>query len=229
MESLKKPWPYIIAIVILAAMLLHTCNRNTHIKESRESEKEFLSDTIQYYKNEIGAEVSEKKALKGDKKSLQILLSKQIDSTRQLKQLVKNFRRVDAAGNITSETTIDSIYIPYPESVPVQFRKEWLKEDHYFSISGISTQNGTTIDKIQLPNTLSFAIGKRKTGLFSSEYSIEAVNSNPYIKTTGLDSYTFKVPQKRFGLGLYAGFGILENFTIVPQVGIGLNYFLLRF
>jgi len=229
MESLKKTWIYIIAILVLAAMLMHTCNRNKQIRQSRESEKEYLNDSIQYYKNEFGAEVSERKALQGDKQTLQVLLSKQIDSTRQLKNLVNNFRRVDAVGNITSEITIDNFYIPYSEPVPFQFTKEWLKQDQYFFISGTSTQDGTTIESINLPNTLSFAIGEKKTGWFKSEYRIEAVNSNPYIKTTGLDSYTLNVPQKRFSVGPYIGFGISQDFSLIPQIGIGVSYSIFKF
>src|SRR5690606_23680521 len=115
---------------------------------------------------------------------------------------------VDAAGNVTTITKIDSIPIPYEVPIPCKFHREWEKIDPFYSISGTSDQNGITIESLEVPNTLSFAIGKKKKGWFDSEYVIETVNSNPNITTIGLDSYSLKVPKKRFGVSLFAGYGL---------------------
>ena len=226
---MKKNIIYIGIIVVLTFVIFRQCNSATEKLQSQESATEFLNDTIAYYQNEIGQQVAEKKAIQGDNDALEILLSKQIDSTGQLKALVNKFRKAQAAGNITQATRIDTVEIPYEVPVPVDFTRDFGANTEYYSITGTSNQNGVTLTGIEIPNTLSFAIGKKRTGIFKSEYRIEVVNSNPYVQTTGLDSYILKVPAKRLGLSLYAGYGVGSNFTFQPQIGIGFSYSLIKF
>lgn len=181
---------YIGIILLLVFLLFDGCNKRVVENKSDDSVSDYLNDTISYKTNKEGLDVATRIAINGNDLALLILLSKQIDTTQQLQRLVKGFKKVDAAGNITQQFDIDSTFVPY--------------------------------------NTLSFAIGKTK-GLFNSEYRIEVVNSNPKIKTIGLDSYTFKAPKKRIGIGLQVGYGIGSDFTIQPYVGIGISYNFIRF
>ena len=112
--------------------------------------------------------------------------------------------------------------------MPCEFTREFGVFEKYYSIEGTSNEKGISLNEIKIPNTLSFAIGDKKTGFFKSEYRIEAVNSNPYITTTGIDAYTLQVPKKRFGVAVFAGYGITES-GLSPMVGVGLSYQLLRF
>src|SRR5690606_33749489 len=214
--------------VVFFALFLNTCREKKELQNEASNTTDFLNDTIRYYKNELGQEIASKTALQGEKGALEVLLGKQIDSTGQLKRIVRNFRTVDAAGNIITNTRIDTIKIGYEIPVPCEFHREWEKKDHWYEISGTSDQNGITINSLTVPNTLSFAIGKRKKGWFNSEYVIEAVNSNPNIKVKGLDSYTVKVPKKRFGVSLFAGYGLSES-GLSPLIGIGVGYNLIEF
>tara|TARA_B100001179_G_C18544250_1_gene383052 strand:- start:242 stop:922 length:681 start_codon:yes stop_codon:yes gene_type:complete len=225
---MKKNTIYIGVIVVLFFVIFRQCDSKIQSDNSTESVQEYLNDTIAYYQNEIGQQVAEKKAIQGNKDALEILLSKQIDSTGQLKKLVSKYKNIAAAGNITQETKIDTVEIPYEVAVPYDFARDFTKSNEHYSITGTSNQNGVTLTDIQIPNTLSFAIGKKRTGFFKSEYRIEAINSNPYVKTTGLDSYTLEVPNKRLGLSLYAGYGLGSDFTLQPSAGIALTYTLFR-
>src|SRR5690606_16256520 len=207
---MKTIIPYILAVVFLA-LFLNTCREKKELQKEASNNVEFLNDSIRHYKNELGQEIAYKTALQGEKGALGTLLSKQIDSTGQLKRLIKKFRSVDAAGNITTITKIDTIPIPYEVPIPCKFHRDWEKKTDFYSISGISDQNGITINDLTVPNTLSFVIGKNKKGWFNSEYVIEAVNSNPHVKTLGLDSYSVKVPKKRFGVIVFAGYGLSSN------------------
>lgn len=218
-----------IACVVLAFLLFRQCGETKEANRSLESVQNFLSDTISYYEDETGALVAEKSILRGDKETLQILLSKKIDSLGQLKRLVENFKEVESAGNITQEVRVDTVKIPYEIEVPFEFSREWSKHDKSYFVKGKSTNTGITIDSLSIPNTLSFAIGEKSTGFWKSEFRIEAVNSNPYIKTTGLDAYSFSQRKKRFGLSIYAGVGISENFVFAPQIGIGFTFDIFRF
>jgi hypothetical protein len=227
MKRIKQIFPYLIA-VILAILLFRQCDKVSDLKNKADSTQDFLKDSIRYYKNQLGQEIALKTALQGDKNTLEILLSKQIDSTGQLKRLVKKFRKVDAAGNITQNTKIDTIRIGYEVPVPCEFHRDWSENTKWYKIAGSSNQNGILIKSLEVPNTLSFAIGKRKKGWFNSEYVIEAVNSNPNISIKGLDSYTVKLPKKRFGVSLFAGYGMSRD-GLSPIIGLGVGYNLIEF
>ena len=189
---------------------------------------EFLNDTISYYKNELGQEIAQKAALQGDKKTLELLLSKQVDSTQQLKRLANNFRKVHGAGNVVSVTRLDSIFIPY-SGLETDPEHDFRLQHRYYEISGRDQVDGIRIDHLKIPNTLSLVVGKKKTGFFSSEFRVEAVNSNPYVRTIGLDHYVLKIPRKRFGLSLYAGYGLSSNFSLEPSMGVAVTWNLIRF
>lgn len=218
---MKKLIPYIgfiLAAILLVLFINEKRSRNYDNAEA-ESIQEFLKDSVRTYKNKQGQLVSEKKALQGSKTALQTLLSKYVDSTGQLQKLVGKQRKIIAAGNITTNTEIKEIPIPYEVKVPCDFERSFSKTDPFYSINGLSEQNGITINSIKIPNILSF-VQDGKT--------IRVTNSNPYIQTTGLDSYTLKEKPKRWGLGFYGGYGIGSN-GLSPQIGVGITYDLIRF
>ena len=193
------------------------------MKAEAENITEFLNDSIKYYKNKHGQEVAYKTALQGEKSAMSVLLSKQIDSTGQLKRLTEKYKRIASAGNITTVTRIDTIPVAYEVPVPFEFERTWEKINPFYSLSGKSNQNGITIDRLEIPNTLSYVIGDKKTGLFKSEYRIETVNSNPYVRTTGLDAYTHKTNEGVMSIGGQVGYG-MTLFGPSPYAGVGVNF-----
>ena len=214
-------WGLYLVIVVLILFSLHQCQRNRDLMESRESERAFFEDSVSYYMNRDGQHVAEKRALEGDNRNLELLLSKQVDSTRQLRKLVDKFKKIKAAGNITTTTRIDSIFVPY-SGIESDYEHDFGIDSQYYSISGRDQINGISIYSLTIPNTLSFAIGKKKTGLFQSEHRIEVVNSNPHVKTVGIDSYTYKSSEGLVSLDAQAGYG-LTVYGSTPYVGIGLG------
>ena len=219
---MKQIIPYLI-IAILAVLLFRQCEQRKHDKITADNTAQFLKDSVRYYKNEIGQEVAVRTALQGKRDALQTLLDNTNDENGQLRRLLKNAGRVDGAGNITIITRIDSIPVPYEVPIPCKFHRDWNAKDEFYSISGVSNQNGIVINSIEIPNRLSFVMGEKK-----GNFTIQAVNSNPNVKTIGLDAYSFKVPPKRFGVSIFAGYGI-SNEGLSPLVGIGLGYQLIRF
>ena len=211
--------PYILAILFLF-LFLKQCERSADLRFKRDNAMEYLKDSVRYYKNKLGQEIAVKIALQGDKEALGLLLS---NTESELKELTKKFKDVQAAGQIKTITKIDTIKIGYEVPVPFEFSRDWQKTDPFYSIAGTSTQDGITVKTLEIPNILSFVIGKKK-----GEYLIEAVNSNPNIKTTGLDSYTLKVPKKRLGLSVFAGYGFGDS-GLTPFVGVGIGYNIISF
>lgn len=225
-----------IACVTLFFWLLHQCNQKESAQQEIKSIRGFMTDTISYYESKTGQLIAEKKALQGSNNKLsdnnqvlQVLLSKQIDSTRQLTNLLEGFKTVESAGNITIEAEIKDIKIPFDEPIGFTFSRRWSKKTPHYFVSGFTSEIGTTIDRLKLNTIISFGIGEKKTGFFKNEYLFEATSSNPYVKITGLDGATFSQKRKRLGLSLYAGCGLGRNFTLTPQVGLGFTYTFLYF
>lgn len=216
---MKTIIPYILAIVFLL-LFLRQCERSAGLQYKRDNAMEYLKDSVRYYKNELGQEIAIKTALHGDKEALELLLS---NTESELKELTKKFKDIQSAGQVKTITKIDTIRIGYEMPVPFKFSRDWQKNDPFYSIAGTSTQDGITINSLEIPNTLSFVVGKKK-----GNFIIEAVNSNPHIKTTGLDAYSFKLPKKRFGVFVFAGYGI-GSAGLTPLVGVGVGYNIISF
>ncbi len=118
---MKKLSPYIL-IVILLMVLLRQCGDVDRERKRAENTAKFLNDSMTYIIDKKGREIASKTALSNN---LDLLLSKQIDSTGQLKNLVSYYKNVIATGNITTVTKIDTIEIGYEVPVPCEFNREW--------------------------------------------------------------------------------------------------------
>lgn len=217
---------FAIATVVFFALFVNQCKETDHLKDQAENTADFLNSEISYYQNELDQEVAEKNALYGQKESLEVLLSDQIDSTNQLRGLLKSLRKVKAAGNITQSTKIERVQIDFEEPVAFDFIRNWSVKNEWYSITGTSTNQFTRINELEINNTLSFAIGVESVGFWKTEYKAKAVNSNKLVKTTGLDTYTFASKIKRFGIGPYIGLDII---TLQPSFGISAHFNLVRF
>lgn len=215
-----------IACVVFFSLSVYQCQQKKTFKAQAENTATFLNSEVVYYQNKWNQEIARKNALAGQKESLNVLLSKQIDSTKQLNRLVDKFKNIAAAGNITQITKVDTIKVYYDKPIEFDFAREWSIENKFYSISGKSTNEFTSINKLELPNTLSFAIGIQSTGFWKKTYKAEAVNSNPNVRTIGLDTYTYTERKKRFGLGPYVGIDLI---TMKPSVGLSASFDLVQF
>jgi hypothetical protein len=217
----------IIIAIVLLCFGLWQYRENKYIQDQRDNAISFLNDSISYYKDKYGKEVATKTALSGDKNQLEILLSKQIDSTSELKELVRQYKHVDGAGIVNTITIIDTVYVPFNQPVGLNFNKSINLKDDYYNINAFVDQDGFGLNSLEIPNKLSFVIGQKKTGWFSKPtYSVEIKNSNPYIRTTGVDAYQFTPKIRRWSVGPYLGFDLFQQDV---SAGISLQYGILRF
>lgn len=227
---LSNNWKFIalLAVVVLLFLNLQQCNDKQRLKEEKKSINEFLNDSIEYYVNRNGQLVAEKKALQGDKSTLQTLLSKEIDKNGQLKSLAESFKKIDAAGLIGTRTEFDTIEIPYEVPVETPFSRDWFKDTEHYFVSGTSTNKGITIDKFTTEAEIAFALGNKKTGLFKSEYRFEATTNNPHVTITGLDGYTYKESKGLLSIDAQAGYGA-TIYGLTPYAGVGVGFDLWEF
>jgi hypothetical protein len=207
-------WGLLVVVILLSVFSCTQYKIRKELKAERQSVEEYFKDSVKYYKNKYGQEVATKKVLIGDKDQLEVLLSKQVDSTNQFKGLYKKYKNVKSAGIIETITKIDTIYITYdsPLDINVGLGRDFKIDTQDYFISGTAYLTGLTIDRIYLENKLTFIKGVRKNGWFKpNTYSIDVAHSNPHIQTTGIDSYLFTPKKNRFHVGPAIGYDFITG------------------
>ena len=211
----------VTAVLIVLCIYLWRSNRQT--KYTTSNNIGALTDSLGHYQTKEGVWVAEKKLFQGTEKDLkQIIKSK--DAAFQ--KLLKSFKKPVAAAVIKTITKIDTVFIPYKTKIDLPvFELSFSKNAKHYSINGISTNEGINILDISIPNSQNVVVGKKKIGWFKREYRIEVANSNPHIKVTDLDGFSFRPKPKRFGLGVFVGYS--TDLEVV--IGVGVAYNLLSF
>lgn len=224
--SVRLSWIH-LALVIVVFLLFRQCSISDSLKSELSQIDKVKNDTIEHYETKLGEQGATRLSLQGEKASLQEFLSVSRDSTKQMERLAKKYKSIAAGVKTITETVIDSIEVPYRVDGK-EFTIPFNKTDKFYSLAGRSTNNGLYLDNITIPNSQSIIIGEKKAGFFSSEFRVDVINSNPYIKTTSLDSYVYKQRNKRFVIGPSVGVGIGIN-GVVPQIGVHATYGIIRF
>lgn len=223
----KSSFNFTIVIIVLLFFLFNSYHKNSIYRNNNIKNLEAINQELTYYKNKEGKEVASKLSLKGENENLKLMLSVLNDSTDQLKKLLKEYKKVSGAVYTETIVKIDTIKVPYYIEGKT-FNKSFEIIENNYSFSGISSNEGLIINNIQIPNKQSIVIGEKKTSFLKTEFKINVVNSNPYIKTTMAESYIYKEKKKRIGLGFQFGYGI-SNLTLTPYLGFGINYSLINF
>jgi len=214
-------------LILIISILSYLLYKKHHETNSFVDKISYLESDLKTYKDKYGNEVSTRQSLAGDKSELKLLLSKQIDSTKQFKELAKRYKRIKGAGTVTTKFIIDTVYIPFERPVSYDFIRTFNVDNPYYSINGNVNQLGVNIKNITIPNKFTFVMGERKNGFFKpNTYAIDVKNSNPFIQNTSVDSYIFTPEKKMWSFGPYIGFDV---FNANISAGISLQYSLIQF
>lgn len=211
----------IFALIALVCFLLfRSCDQSKEVNRIK-TNNEILKDSVIYSKSKLGQEIASKRVLEVSYKELKEGFWIKDDS---LKDLTDRLKKIQSATIIKTVYQIDTVEVRFEVPIDYKFSRSWEKNTSYYSITGLVTEKGITIDKLSLSNTQRLVIGTKK-GFFSNTLSVEVTNSNPYVKTKDLLTQSVTIPDKRFGLGFFAGVDILGK----PTFGVGLNYSVFRF
>lgn len=117
--------------------------------------------------------------------------------------------------------------VVYHDTVPVPYeviRDTCRNIDRTFrndSISGRINDEGVTIDSLRLSNSIAFKVFEKKRSIL-----VEASNTNPAFRITGMNSIMLKKKQpSRIGIGPYVGWDFLNK---RPAAGLSLTYQIIR-
>ena len=207
-------------LAVVCFLLIKGCDQSKNLERFK-SNNAILKEDLKYNTSKLGQEVAIKSVLEVTLKELKEGYWIKDDS---LTDITRRFKKIQSATIIKTKYKVDTITIPYDYPGKEYFKRQWSKITPHFTITGVSTNAYTRIDSLTLLNTQRLVIGTGK-GFFNNTLSVQVTNSNPYIKTTELLTQSVTIPNKRFGVGFFAGIDI----TGKPTVGVGVSYSLFRF
>jgi len=249
----------IITVLIGIILLLAKCNSDkiSEIQAqfiTSQNNISVLQDSIITYTTKNGSLISERGILIAEKEELKTLNAGLYEVVNNLEKSIPNMKPIVVVEYITSIET-DTVYLKSDlvaindSTYNVKFGKDTIyDENNSRQITGEVTINlksdSTEFNQVQVGNvsltkdkvniTASLVIGERDGDLkvwletkypgFSTD-EIEAVTLDPDIHP---ELKKLK-NTKKFSVGPYIGFGLGENFSISPSVGIGVQYSIFKF
>ena len=200
-----------------------------------------LKDTINSYKIVIGGltkYVTEKDQLITDqrealqrgeleRKELRALNLKRVNELTALKIRIDTLlQNIPNTGTVVYIDTCMG-YDPPQSAILLPFSFE--KADKWMTLRGDFDQKGQLGVNLRVNASVDVWTGIDKS---TKQYKAVITSDNPYLKITDIKSMKFDLPKpKKFGLGVFAGYGITVAGEVraAPMIGVGLNYNLIMF
>lgn len=215
----------IYTIFIIAAILSYITFFSYTVYKDRNyssSRIESLTDSIQYYKDNYNVLHSKISIIEAD--NFTKINSKDKD-IQELQELVKRYKNVKAATFIKTETKIVEKIVNKPVLDTVS------KETAYYS--KFDLEGFVWGEIIAKKDSTDLILNIRNDFNIVSHYDngklvLDVSDKNPYSITKSQRSYINLPKQKKWGLGISAGYGANKN-GLSPYIGLGVNYNLLSF
>ena len=211
---------FIIAVILsYITFFSYTVYKDRNYSSSR---IESLTDSIQYYKDSYNVLHSKISIIEAD--NFTKINSKDKD-IQELQELIKRYKNVQAATVIKTETKIVEKIVNKPILDTIS------KETAYYSkfdLEGfvwgeIIAKKDSTDLILNIKNDFNIVSHYDKGKLV-----LDVSDKNPYSITKSQRSYINLPKQKKWGLGISAGYGANKN-GLSPYIGLGVNYNLLSF
>ena len=211
---------FIIAVILsYITFFSYTVYKDRNYSSSR---IESLNDSIQYYKDSYNVLHSKISIIEAD--NFTKINSKNKD-IQELQELVKRYKNVQAATVIKTETKVVEKIVNKPILDTIS------KETAYYSkfdLEGfvwgeIIAKKDSTDLILNIRNDFNIVSHYEKGKLV-----LDVSDKNPYSITKSQRSYINLPKQKKWGLGISAGYGANKN-GLSPYIGLGVNYNLLSF
>jgi|VirMetMinimDraft_7_1064189.scaffolds.fasta_scaffold02852_5 hypothetical protein len=239
-----------IIIIALAILLLFFWWRGRE-KASQLGEQiafnEVLTDSLKTWKDKDGINRARISVFESQETKTFLRLKTTDSLIMALQTKVNEFQKqLKNSGNVTvfqTETLIDTILhdivVTHHDTISASEDGTWYIYPEYSKsfnlndwVKGKVTMNRQEliIDSLKLKNSYSVVIGEEKQGWFKKPIPfVEISNDSPYSETTAVRSYKVSTAKKkRFGMGVYTGYGAtrIRDGTIQTglQFGVGLTY-----
>jgi hypothetical protein len=201
--------PYVIIVFLITQLYIKCESEKLQI-----ANVSTLHSEAKAYKLKNGQLVLSKEVLQYTNKQLkESILSKDIIA----KEMAKKFSVVKSVIKLPIETRIDTIQLPYKDSIPCLFDRVGRLQNKDYTIAYTSTQKGITIDFLSIPDTATIITGiKRKWFLGKQIATIDITHSNKYINNGEAEYYEVVQNKSFFNTTLFKiGAGILLGAIII--------------
>lgn len=234
-----KDWIIIILIGLCVGMFAF----NRYYHHQLKYDQKVYSDSLVNYKNKNGELYKETMVYVQNIKDLK---KQNSDLAKEVKSLKDNpivVIKTNTEVKIDSLILHDSVYYKDNElNIRWNYAKTFSK-NNYVEMNGLSSYNDKTKESLTILNHLMFQadlyldiIEKNK------QLNIIAKSNNPYLTFTSIES-SFVSPDKskvlknyfrpsRWSIGLYGGYGMTAydgKVVLGPQIGVGVNFSIIRF
>ena len=214
-ETIKKLSPFIA--IVLAFLYVRSC---TGASEQADRYKDNLAARdakIVQHKLSNGQLANDKQLLVVTNKELKKQLWIKDDS---IKILLEKIKDPVVVVKWRTKYVYDSIYIPFLQPVPCDFKRTFHKTERWYNFKGSVTQDGFSLTDIEIPNTQRLVVGYKK-----GKPVVSVTNSNPFIKTEEIEGQVIEVPKRHWVIGA----GGAWNGYQPPYFGIFAGYKLFEF
>lgn len=196
-------------------------------------------DSLRYYKDRLGNEVAAIKQREADFARISSGFRDSIGKLVNTKgKLLNEIIFLQHWGNVIIEDTIAPIVIykhdtisgrcQVIESTGKLFANAYYKANVFISFTkSPSRLTLETFDTLRVTEKI-----VKEGNIFNRQkyLQIDAANSNPYNRISGLSFYRKPLPKpKKFGIGFQAGYGFSNGTTPSAYIGIGIQYSIIRF
>lgn len=179
---------FISAILVMAFFLFDSCMDKKRIS-NQNIEIVNYKDSVSYYKSKSGNLIAYNKALEVST----------VDQIKGLERDLKDLKlkKPEVIVRYKNKIQVDSIEVQL--QIPCEeFVKELTVDSPYYKIRMNLTDKSLLFKSITVPNKQSIIVADKKERWWKdSEYSVVVKNSNPYMESIGLETYTIK-PEKKF-------------------------------
>ena len=214
----------IICIALIIIFIIFAFKRcKNDIREFSNIDKlESLTDSIKYYKDNYNVLHSRISIIEAD--NFTKIKSKDKD-IQELQELVKKYKNIQAATVIKTETKVVEKIVNKPIFDTISRETAYYSK---FDLDGfvwgeIIAKKDSTDLILNIRNDFNIVSHYDKGKLV-----LDISDKNPYTVTKSQRSYINLPKQKKWGLGINAGYGISKN-GLSPYIGLGVNYNLINF
>lgn len=144
------------------------------------------------------------------------------------KQDEKRIKSISGVVKATQSIRVDTLLMPYSDTVyannddcmPVP--RHFLFLDSLRLISGTVTREGIMLDSLDFKNDFYVRFGVQRTGFLNLARRdfVQAVNTSPYVTTTGLGMYYYRAPVSRWNRWIKP--------TIFGIIGVAAGAYIIR-
>lgn len=199
-----------------------------------------LNDELQTYKDSDSLNMAKIKIIETEDDKFFISLKTKDSTINKLQKLVDKYKNLLNNGSATILSTETSMSLGAKTIIRDTVRdtiKKYFYPTYESELNGGKWVKGrfyadkdTVLFNIRFLNEYEIIQREDKQGWFKPSIPIiEVKNLNPYSVTKELKTYKVKVPNKRFGIGPNVGIGISGKGELVPYIGIGIQYDLIKF